>query len=76
SIEYCTQNIEAIPADTESAEKLRVGKGYPLLKSSEHYFVKRGVPVGFFISLYNPKYISIRTQYNWAAAKMPIKKKV
>ena len=71
SIEYCTQNIEAVSADTESAEKLRVGKGCPLLKSSEHYFVKRGVPVGFFISLYNPKYISIRTQYNWSAAKMP-----
>jgi DNA-binding GntR family transcriptional regulator len=69
TIEYCMQNIEAVSADPESAEKLLVEEGSPLLKSSEHYFVKRGVPVGFFISFYNPKYISIRTQYNWAAAK-------
>ena len=67
TIEYCTQNIEAVSADAESAGKLCVEKGRPLLKSSEHYFLKRGVPAGFFISLYNPKYISIRTQYNWAA---------
>ncbi len=75
SIEYCTQNIEAVSADAESAEKLCVEEGRPLLKSSEHYFVKRGVPAGFFISLYNPKYISIRTQYNWSAAKVPVKRK-
>jgi DNA-binding GntR family transcriptional regulator len=68
TIEYCTQNIEAVSADAESAEKLCVEEGRALLKSSEHYFLKRGVPAGFFISLYNPKYISIRTQYNWAAA--------
>jgi DNA-binding GntR family transcriptional regulator len=74
SIEYCTQNIEAVSADTESAEKLCVDEGSPLLKSSEYYFVKRGVPAGFFISLYNPKHISIRTQYNWSAAKIPVKK--
>lgn len=69
SVEYCTQNIEAVSADAECAEKLYVEEGSPLLKSSEHYFVKRGVPAGFFISFYNPKYISIRTRYNWSTAK-------
>lgn len=74
SVEYCTQNIEAVAADAECAERLCVEKGLPILKSSEHYFAKRGVPVGFFVSFYNPKYISIRTQYNWSAAKMPVEK--
>ncbi len=75
SIEYCTQNIEAVSADAECAEKLCVEEGCPLLKSSEHYFVRRGVPAGFFISFYNPKYISIRTQYNWSAVKTPVKRR-
>lgn len=70
TIGYCTQNIEAVSADAECSERLCVEEGRPLLKSSEHYFVKRGVPAGFFISFYNPKYISIRTQYNWSAVRL------
>lgn len=65
TIEYCTQNIEAVAADCGCCEKLEIGKALPVLKSSEHYYVRRGLLAGYFVSYYNPEYISIRTQYNW-----------
>lgn len=66
TMESCSQTIEAVKPDPETVKHLRLKRGQWVIKSSEVYFAEGSVPAGLFISFYNPKYIFIRSRFQWA----------
>jgi len=64
-ITRCTQRIEAVRADPESALHLGMEPCAPVLRSTEIYENHHGEPAGLFVSWYHPEQICIDAAYEW-----------
>lgn len=63
----CKQVVDAVPADEETVEILRIRNSSPVLKGTEIYYTLHNRPTGIFVNYYHPEYISLVSHFSWSS---------
>jgi len=58
-LDYCAQEVEAVPACQAFAKMLRVKPGWPLLKQTGVLFAHGGRAAGLFVSYYRHEHFRL-----------------
>jgi len=63
----CTQVVDAVAADEETREILRIRNSSAVLKGTEIYYTLHNRPTGIFVNYYHPDYISLVSHFSWSS---------